>query len=238
VAATAAPYRSLLYVPAHDEARLRAAFATEADAVVCDLEDAVPAGAKEVARAVVARVLSDVDRGPARLLRINSPETSLGVADLELVAALPLDALVVPKATATSLCALASDGPPVIAVVETGRGIRDAFAIAELPRVAALALGAGDLAADLGLEQTTGAEELLYARSKLVVDSAAAGIRRPFDRVYPFLEDLAGLEEETRFARALGFAGKNCTHPAQPPVVNRVFSERHEEVSKDALYTA
>ena len=88
----------------------------------------------------------------------------------------------------------------------------------------ALGLGAGDLSLALGLESRADALELLFARSKLVMDSSAAGIRAPFDRVFPQLTDAAGLREDARFARSLGFGGKSCTHASQPGVVNEVFA--------------
>ena len=218
----ALPYRSLLYVPAHDADALVAAYASGADAVVADLEDSVPAERKEEARRVVAAVLPGA-AGAARLVRINAPDTGLSEDDLAAIAELDLDALVLPKATPDAVAALGSAGPPLIAVIESAAGLRQAYEVAAAPRVAALALGAFDLAVDLRLERRPDALELLYARSKLVVDSAAAGVRAPFDRAFPNLDDAAGLEADAVFAHSLGFGGKNCTHASQPLVVNRVF---------------
>jgi citrate lyase beta subunit len=171
---------------------------------------------------MVAAMPHCVGDGPARLVRINAPETGLSDADFAAIAELELDAIVLPKATPEAIAGLGPAGPPLIAVIESAAGLRLAYEVAAAPRVAALALGAFDLAVDLRLEQREDALELLYARSKLVVDSAAAGIRAPFDRVYPGLDD-AGLEADAAYARSLGFGGKNCTHASQPSVVNRVF---------------
>ena len=52
--------RSLLFVPASDERKLREALAAGADAVVADLEDRVAPGAKSRARALGARVFAEV----------------------------------------------------------------------------------------------------------------------------------------------------------------------------------
>jgi len=218
-------YRSLLFVPAHEADLLEAAFASGADAVVADLEDSVPAERKEEARRVIAEVLPQSE-GAARLVRINAPETGFAEDDLATVTGLELDALVLPKATADAVAAFAAAGPPLIAVIESGAGLRQAYEVAAAPRVAALALGANDLALDLRLEARADALELLYARSKLVADSAAAGIRAPFDRVYTHFDDPAGLDADALLARSLGFGGKSCTHAAQPKVVNRVFAGR------------
>ena len=73
--------------------------------------------------------------------------------------------------------------------------------------------------------------ELLYARSKLVVDSAAAGIRAPFDIVHLDTRGRRGSRQRPRFARSLGFRGKACIHPAQVAVVNRVVRARAARVA-------
>jgi citrate lyase beta subunit len=232
------PYRSLLFVPAHDRQRLAAAFASGADAVVADLEDAVPPDRKDEARHVVAEFLPGAG-GAARLVRVNPPETGRLDADLAAIAGLELDAVALPKATPESVLALGAKGLPVVAVIESAQGLRQAYEVASSPRVAALVLGAGDLALDLRLEPRPDALELLYARSKLVADSAAAGIRAPFDRVYPRYDDPEGLESDARVARSLGFGGKACADPAQPATVNRVFEafDRDAAVAaKDALF--
>jgi citrate lyase subunit beta/citryl-CoA lyase len=98
------------------------------------------------------------------------------------------------------------------------------------PRVAALLLGAVDLGAELGLQPRPDGLEILYARSKVVVDSAAAGIRPPFDIVHLEVTDTEGLEEECRLARSLGFRGKACIHPRQLETVSRVFAPTDAEL--------
>jgi citrate lyase beta subunit len=221
--------RSLLFAPGHEERKLQKALAAGADAVVADLEDAVPAGEKEAARAVARRVLEGRATRSLVAVRPNAVGTAHWEADLEAVSGLELDALVLPKATPEAVTALGPDGPPVIAIVETALGLRQAFETARLPRVAALVLGAVDLGAELGLEPRADGLEVLYARSQLVVDSAAAGIRSPFDLVHVDIRDDEGLEAEARLARSLGFRGKACIHPAQIEIVNRVFSPTEEE---------
>jgi citrate lyase subunit beta/citryl-CoA lyase len=97
--------------------------------------------------------------------------------------------------------------------------------------VAALLLGAADLGAELGWEPRPDGLELVYARSKVVADSAAAGIRGPFDVVHLDTRDGAGLEAAARFARSLGFRGKACIHPAQVAIVNREFQPEADSVA-------
>ena len=221
----ALPFRSLLFLGADDPARLSAAFDAGADAVVADLEDFTPPDRKDAGRRAVAEVFPGA-RGAARLVRINVPGTQLAAADLDAIAGLELDAIVVPKATPEGIALLGPDGPPLVAIIESAAGLHSAYEVARSARVGALVLGANDLGADLRLQVRPDAMELLYARSKVVAESAAAGIRAPFDRVFNRFEDPAGLEADARFARSLGFGGKGCTHPSQPSVVNRVFNGR------------
>jgi citrate lyase beta subunit len=191
--------------------------------VVADLEDAVTPDRKDDARELVMRLRPSV-------VRVNGAGTPWFEDDLEAVGALDLEALVLPKATPDAVAALGATGPPVVAIVETAEGLRLAYETASSPRVAALLVGAADLGAELGWEPRPDGLELLYARSKVVADSAAAGIRGPFDVVHLDTRDGAGLEAAARFARSLGFRGKACIHPAQVEIVNRVFLPEADSV--------
>ncbi len=202
--------------------------------VVADLEDAVVPHEKEAARGVVAEVLRarGTASGTLAAVRLNGAESPYFTDDLAAVADLELDALVLPKATPETIGALGrvEEDPPVIAIVETAHGVRHAFEVARASRVTALLLGAVDLGVEIGLESRPDGLEILYARSKTVLDSAAAGIRSPFDIVHLDVQDDEGLEAECRLARALGFRGKACVHPAQVPIVNRVFAPSEAEI--------
>jgi citrate lyase beta subunit len=226
--------RSLLFAPGNDQRKLEKALASEAHAVVCDLEDAVPPADKDAARELTRRTLVTTAKGRdplLRMVRINSVGTAYWEDDVHVVHALDLDAVVLPKATPETVEALGDDGPPLVAIVETAAGLRLAYETARSRRVAALALGAVDLGVELALEPREDGLEILYARSAVVVDSAAAGIRAPFDVVRLDWQDEARLEAECRLARSLGFGGKLCIHPAQLPVVNRVFGPAAEDVA-------
>ena len=99
---------------------------------------------------------------------------------------------------------------PIVAIVETALGVREAFAIASHERVAALLLGAVDLGLALGHEPREDGLELLFARSSLVVDCAAAGLRAPIDRVWLDVRDLDGLARDCRVRR--GRSGSAARH--------------------------
>ena len=202
--------------------------------MVCDLEDAVPPDEKDAARQITRGALVTTGKGHdplLRMVRINAVGTAYWEDDLRAVEELDLDAMVLPKATPETVEALGDDGPPLIAIVETAAGLRLAYETARSGRVAALALGAVDLGVQLALEPREDGLEILHARSVLVVDSAAAGIRAPLDVVRLDWHDEARLEAECRLARSLGFGGKLCIHPSQLAVVNRVFGPAAEDVA-------
>ncbi len=222
--------RSLLFAPAAEERKLRNAFAAGADAVIADLEDGTAPGEKEAGRAIVEAVFTEVDAPCARIVRVNAAETDWLAGDLELVARLEVDFLMLPKATPQAVAALGPAGPPVLAVVETAAGLRLTYEIGAADRVTALALGSHDLGAEIRTVPRPDGIEMLYARSKVVADSAAASLRSPFDTVYLDIRDAEGLEREAALARSLGFAGKLCIHPAQVETVNRVFAPTDTEL--------
>jgi len=83
------PARSLLFVPGHQPARFDKACASGADAVVLDLEDAVPPDRKDEARAQVGEWLAarrDGAAAPVIGVRINAADTPWHAADVDLCA--------------------------------------------------------------------------------------------------------------------------------------------------------
>ena len=119
----------------------------------------------------------------------------------------------------------------MIAIVETAAGPAAAPTRSARTPVAALVLGAVDLGAALGLEPRPDGQELLFARSKLVVDSAAAGLRGPIDLVQLDVRDTRGSRRDCSLARSLGFRGKACIHPAQVEIVNAAFAPGEDELA-------
>lgn len=215
-------FRSVVFVRADDAQALARALACGADAVVADLEAATPDDRKSAARLVVADAFGESGCGPAKLVRVNVSGSEHLAGDVALVQSLDLAGVAVPQATPEAVDDLVRLGLPLLAVVESACGLRSAYETASRTHVRAVQLGATDLASDLGLEFRPDALELLYARSRLVVDAVAAGVDGIFDRV------LAGvanddLERDARFAKSLGFTGKSTTSAEDAAVLNRVF---------------
>lgn len=117
----------------------------------------------------------------------------------------------------------------MLPLIETALGVWEARALAEAPSVERLAFGSIDLQLDADIDGE--GEEILYARSRLVLASRIAGILPPLDGVTTALEDPDKLARDVDRARRLGFSGKLCIHPRQIEAVNRGFSPSEAEVS-------
>lgn len=228
--------RSILFVPGHRPERFAKALATGADAVVIDLEDAVPPGEKAAARAAAMARPSALD-GVALGVRINPLPTPEGIADLAaLLGGTAPDFLMLPKAESPEelrivqrAFARAPRPPQLLALIESAEGLASAGAIAAEPGCAALGFGGVDLAADLGCAFAW--EQLLAHRAALVVAAARSG-RGVVDVPFLALDDEAGLAEETRRAQALGFTAKLAIHPRQVATIQAVLTPGTEEVAR------
>ena len=230
------PIRSYLYVPGDDPRRIEKALDTEADAVVIDLEDAVAPNRKEEARETVAGVLGSRAAKPV-FVRVNTLGSELAARDIDAVVSPHLAGLRLPKVeslesvrlVAESLDGLGSEAG-IQCLLESALGLELAFEIARShERVAGISLGEADLAADLGVRNEAG---LLYARSRVVGASRAAGLPNPVQSVYTNVRDLDGLRRSTEEGKNMGFVGRSAIHPGQIPVINEVFTPSEEEVAE------
>jgi (S)-citramalyl-CoA lyase len=232
--------RVFLFTPGNRPDRFAKAAATGADALILDLEDAVALGGKDEARAtVVEHFRGEYRAGLAarqlKGLRVNNIHTPAGVRDLDALASAGIrpDFVVLPKvesAFEVRLFARHLSGLPLVCTIESGRGLEAAVEIAQAdPAVRSLAFGGADLAADLGAELAW--EPMLYGRSRLAQAAASAGLAL-VDVPYLVLDDAAGLREECRRAKALGFTGKLAIHPKQVAPIVEAFTPGEAEVAR------
>lgn len=238
--------RTYLYVPGNAEDVLDRALGRGADALIVDLEDAVPYPGKDDARAGVLRWLRGVEPGPCRVwVRVNAGE--LRGPDVAALAGAPhLTGLVLAKLddpaevadVAGALGAAGDDGTLLMPLLETARAILGAEAIAAQPRVHQLQIGEVDLCADTGLEPGDDEAELAPLRARVVLASAAAGIAPPAGPVSRNFTDLERFADSARRIRRQGFFGRCCIHPAQLPVVAEVFTPTVAELAEAAALVA
>lgn len=212
-----------LFVPGDRPERFAKAVAAGADAVIVDLEDAVAPVAKEGARAGLAEALAPLLRPTSMLVRVNAGGTPWHAADLAACAGIAgLAGIVLPKAETAGECARVTDatGLPVIALIESARGLANAGEVAGAS--ARLAFGSIDFAADLGMAHER--EVLRPARFALAMAARLAGQSGPIDGVTTALKDEEAIIGDCRHAVDMGFAGKLIIHPAQIAPARRGFA--------------
>jgi len=244
-------YRSFLFAPGNRPRFVEKVAHCGADAVILDLEDAVPIAEKADARHAVREALTAISNCPV-YVRINplvaatSFSQAIGEADLEAIVCSNLAGVILPK---TERAAEAQQAESIlnrleherdlvpgeidlIPIIETAGGVHHAFDIASAgTRISRLAFGAGDFTRDIGVRWSRREVESQYARSALVVASRAAGIEAPLDSVWIDIRDLRGLTRSARMAKQLGFQGKMAIHPAQIEPINTVFSPSRDELT-------
>jgi len=242
--------RSLLFVPGDSPRKFERAAAGEADALILDLEDSVAPDRKVAARVSVATMLAAPRRRPALFVRVNALDTGMTIGDLAAVMPARPDGIVLPKcAEVGQLVQLGHwlDAFEASSGIEAGRTRLIAIATetsaslftlggyaAAGQRLLGLMWGAEDLAASLGARSNrdgaTWHGPFRLARNLCLAGAAAAGVLA-IDTVYLDIEDLAGLEAETREGRADGFGAKVVIHPSHVAVVNRVYTPDEAELA-------
>lgn len=230
--------RSWLFVPANRPDRVVKAFASGADAVIMDLEDACPPAEKEKSRSVVAE-MAQRQKGARAFVRINAASTPLALGDLAAVIVPGLAGVVLPKSESLGMLqavdwamaqievqrGLAVGTVELMPLIESALGLVDVAVIARagLPRMHRMTFGAGDLSLDLGIRWTAHESELAPARMALVAASRAAGLAPPIDTPWPAISDAAGYQRCLAQISGVGFAGKLLIHPGQVEAANKAF---------------
>jgi citrate lyase subunit beta/citryl-CoA lyase len=220
--------RSLLFVPGTRADRFERAVTSGADAVILDLEDSVAPSEKTLARTAVERWLTaDFQRAPSIAVRINAVDTTWHADDLRMVAAVGCAVLLPNADNVRALVTVRTDLPDhcaLIALVETARGVRDVASLCTSQSIDRLAFGSVDFAVELGLDPLTASATLAYARSTLVVSSAAAGSPPPVDGVTTAVDDPTRLAADLKTAVSIGFGGKLAVHPRQIAAINDAWT--------------
>ncbi|MGX1496133.1 citrate lyase subunit beta/citryl-CoA lyase [Labrenzia sp. MBR-25] len=221
--------RTPLFVPANRPDKFAKAAATEADAIILDLEDAVPASEKDIARGNLTTGFTD----KPVIVRINAAGSSWHPEDVVAVRQLMPSAVMLPKAEdageISTLLASLGGTVPVIALIESARGLANARSLANADGVVRLAFGSIDYCADLGCAHLK--DVLLPVRCELVLASRLAGIAAPIDGVTAQLDNPVQTFEDASHARDLGMTGKLCIHPKQIAEIKRAFAPSQDEIA-------
>ena len=219
-----------LFVPGDRPDLFAKAAASGADAIIIDLEDAIAPQSKESARKAACR--HDISSVPV-ILRINGAGTAWHADDLAALSTADIAAVMLPKAeTSESIAAMsrALGRPlPVIALIESAKGLGSLVQVLTAPHIAAIAFGSLDYSVDLDCSPDW--DSLVAARSEIVLRSRLAGLPGPLDGVTTNLTDQEITEQDAARARRLGFRGKFAIHPRQIGPILTAMSPTPDEIA-------
>lgn len=243
--------RSMLFVPGNNWRMIERAKKENEDAVILDIEDAVPIGEKETARWFIKDAIPMFSAASIdTFVRVNSPATGLISDDLHFAVQQDLTGIVLPKSESRADIVrldriirkeertkrIKPRSVAILPLIETARGVLNAQDIAEASkRVVALAFGAADYMRDLGRSYIAMSEtetEILYARSRLALASRVAEIPAVDTPFFGLTIDEKGLVRQAMLAAQLGFKGKLVIHPGHVNHVNQVFTPSKEDVEQ------
>lgn len=235
------PRRSFIFTPALRPDMYSKALASGADIVCVELEDGIAPKDKAEAREKALALFEQpqADDGVERIVRINSMRERFGIEDVNAILAskTPPPALMMPKVRTPDeviildqLLTEAAHETRLHVIIETNEGLESAFEIAKCSdRIDAMFFGGVDMAAELRCQNNYDA--LVYARSRVVHASAAAGLD-VIDVPYLDLDDPEGMRVEAERVRDLGFSGKGSVHPKQIAALNAVFTPSEAEITR------
>lgn len=235
-------------MPVTNSRLVEKAYLRGADAICLDMEDAVPQSQKEEARRVVKDAIASAGKGGMDVLvRINNT-ASLAMGDLEACVWPGLSGLILPKIESADRVNEIADKVKSLelsrgmkessvvfwVVVETAKGMKNSFEIAEScpERISHIGVGDEDLSLELDITPTTEGGELAYVKSKIIIAAKVAGIT-PLGLAGTLSDftDLEGLRKSAAKAKSMGFKGAMAIHPSQVPILNEVFSPSPDQVA-------
>lgn len=241
--------RSMLFVPGNSMRMITKAATLPSDAIILDLEDAVPLPDKVTARIMIRDCIKPIKlKGYYVVVRINALATDLTEEDLKTVVTKDLDSVMLSKTESgedVKKLHLMLDNYEhkaevnkgkigIIPLIESTKGVVNALDIVSASdRTIAIAFGAGDYYRDLGRNVSflsPDETELLYARSHIVNVCTSVGIQAIDTPFLGILTDRVGFKNESLTALRLGFKGKMMVHPGQLEFINSTFSPTDEEV--------
>jgi citrate lyase subunit beta/citryl-CoA lyase len=239
-------WRSLLYVPGIQERMLAKAPTTGADGLILDLEASVPEGEKKRARDMVATMLPGIVAATTAdiFVRVNTLASGLVADEIAAVAIPGLAGIALPALdsvaeievvsswldAAEARAGLAAGSLGILAILESARAVLRAYELLSAsPRIVAALFGAEDFRQDMNVPRSRDGLELQYARAAVGVAARAARVPA-LDIVFTDLADEAGLVEETRQGRLLGYTGKQVIHPRQLPPVHQALGPTGAEL--------
>lgn len=234
----------MLFMPGNNPGMLQNAGILGADSIILDLEDAVSITEKDAARILVRNAIGDVDFHDTEVVvRINPLSSAFGLKDVEEIARVKPNALMVAKATEEDIRTVCwmlgkieaeqgfeQGGIKLFPLIETAYGLENVHSIIKSSdRVIGVLLGAEDLTADLEIKRTREGKEIFYARCKIAAACKACGVAA-IDTPFADMNDCEGFEKDIHTAKSLGMTGKAAINPRQVDTIHEIFAPSAEEI--------
>lgn len=236
--------RTMLFMPGNNPGMLQSADILGADSIILDLEDAVSLTEKDAARILVREAIKSLHyKGVEVVVRINPLDTEYAMDDIENIAKVKPDTILVPKVTEDAIVKVDKELTRIekeqgfeegsirlFGLVETAYGVENVYNIIKSSnRVEGILLGGEDLTSDLGVKRTKQGDEILYARNKVSMVCRALRVDS-IDTPFTDTNDFEGLRKDTEKAKNLGFTGKASINPRQIDTIHSVFAPAAAEI--------
>jgi citrate lyase subunit beta/citryl-CoA lyase len=234
-----------LYVPGTRPELIEKAEKSQPDAVIIDLEDTVPINRKNEVRQDISNILSN--NNYPTLIRVNN-EPGFLKADLKEMVRKNVYAILLPKAENPDQMheidaimteteherGLEKNSVKLIPMIETALGVIRCFDLAvSSPRIESVSFGSaedGDLQGDLQCSWSIEGTELIYARSKVLLDARAAKLPYVLDGAYSDIKNDDSLLKDCQLSKRLGYNGRTLVHPQQVPIARKAYLSNSEEL--------
>ncbi|WP_454052637.1 HpcH/HpaI aldolase/citrate lyase family protein [Clostridium sp. Marseille-Q7071] len=236
--------RTMLFMPGNNPGMLQNAGILGADSVILDLEDAVSLTEKDSARILVREAIKNVDYSNVEVVvRINPLSTEYANEDIDVIARVKPDALMVPKATEEELEEIdkrltkieneegfEAKSIKLVPIVESAYGVENVYTIIKASdRIVGVLLGGEDYTSDMGIKRTKVGEEIFYARNRVAIACRAMKVDA-IDTPFTDTNDSEGLLVDTTKAKSLGMTGKASINPRQIDGIHSVFAPTASEI--------
>ncbi len=241
-------FRSLMFVPGHNDKLLESASRSKADVLLLDIEDSVqPSANKQIARdKIIEKVKAKAFKDYYVFPRVNDRESGELLKDVQQLTVPGIDGFMYPKShTGNDIYFFSKlletleyeKNLPVgtfkiIALIETPGAVLNAQDICNASdRVLALAFGCEDYIAHLGGIHDKDGDSIYTARN-LIAMAAKANGKIPVDTVHINVHNLADLEKNLKVAKSLGFEGMLILHPKEIELAHRYFSPTKKDIKE------
>ena len=228
-----------LYTPGTRPELAQKAEKYDIDTVIVDLEDTVPPDLKIETRGIIADLIPTLPYRP--IVRVNN-EPHLLEDDLKAVITKHTTAIFFPKAetvkelkeadrimtSAEKDLGLEAASVKLILQIESALGVHRCFDLATAAnRIESVSFGSaqdGDLQRDLSCDFSLEGTELMYARSKVLLECRAAKLPYVLDGAFSDVGNVEAFRADSTLSRRLGYDGRTCVHPGQVGPAREIYS--------------